>query len=392
MTEGPDEQPVTDDTVTENQQDGARFSRKQKILALIAGVIVLCLAYFMLAGGEEERPFASDDGQAPTVTVITPGTASIDDEITATGTLAARREMPVGVVGEGGRVVSVQVEPGDWVSAGQTLAVIDRNVQNQQAQSAAAQIDVAKADAELAQSNLDRALKLVERGFISQADIDRLTATRDSAIAQVKVAQAQYRELLARNARLNITAPAAGLVLTRDVEPGQVVGSGSGVLFSIARGGQMELLAQLGETALASVKAGVTAQVTPVGTDKTFEGQVWQVSPIIDEANRQGIARIALDYAPELRPGGFATARIAAGSVVAPMLPESAILSDDKGSYVYVIGKDNKTVRRSVTTGIVTDKGIAVTSGIKGSEKIVLRAGAFLTEGETVQPVAPGKE
>src|SRR5690606_21030620 len=130
--------------------------------------------------------------------------------------------------------------------------------------------------------------QLVDRGFISQADVDRLTATRDAAVARVRVAEAQYRERLARNAQLNIVAPAAGLVLERNVEPGQTVGAGTGVLFSIARGGEMELLAELGESDLAQVSAGVRAEVTPVGTDQTFVGQVWQVAPVIDQQDRQG--------------------------------------------------------------------------------------------------------
>ena len=93
---------------------------------------------------------------------------------------------------------------------------------------------------------------------------------------------------------------------------------------------------------------------------------------------RQGTARIALAYAPELRPGGFATAMIRSGTVVAPMLPESAILSDNQGNYVYVIDKDNKARRRPVKTGLVTETGIAVIEGLDGSERVVLRAGGFL--------------
>ena len=83
----------------------------------------------------EESPFPPADGQQiPTVSVVAPGRTTVAGVIHATGTLAARREMPVGVVGEGGRVVSVLVEPGDWVRAGQPLLVIDRSVQKQQAQ------------------------------------------------------------------------------------------------------------------------------------------------------------------------------------------------------------------------------------------------------------------
>jgi len=310
--------------------------------------------------------------------------------IHATGTLAARREMPVGVVGEGGRVVSVLVEPGDWVRAGQPLLVIDRSVQNQQAQSSAAQIQVSRADANLAQANLDRALKLVDRGFISKADVDRLTATRDAANARLRVSEAQYRELLARNARLNIVAPAAGLVLERNVEPGQVVGAGGTPLFTIAKGGEMELLANMNEDDLAAVAVGSTASVTPVGSDKTLTCQIWQVSPVIDPQSRQGIARCAMSYDPALRPGGFASAEVARGAMTAPQLPESAILTDDKGPYVYVVGSDNRVHRRSVTSGLVTGDGIAVTSGLNGSERVVERAGQFLNDGDKVNAVVGG--
>lgn len=364
-------------------------ARRKRLLVVVAVVLVLtAIAAWMLSGGEEERPFSPDKAAAiPSVSVVSPGSGTVEGSINATGTLAARRPMPVGVVGEGGRVVSIPVEAGQWVNAGQVLAVIDRSVQNQQAQSSAASIEVARADAKLAQANLDRSLQLVARGFVSQADIDRLTALRDAARARVRVSEAQYRELLARNARLNIVAPAAGYVLERNVDLGEVVGAGAGALFTIAQGGQMEMLARLSENDLAKISVGVPAEVTPVGTDKAFRGQVWLVSPVIDATNRQGTARIALSYAPQIRPGGFASVRINSGTVVAPLLPESAIMADDKGSYVYLVDSKNKVVRRPVTIGMVTADGITVASGLTGKERVVLRAGGFLTVGDTVKPV-----
>lgn len=383
-----DKAQASDPIVVDAAEEERSAKRKRIIIVAAAIVGALAIAFFLFSHGEAEAPaFTQQEGTTPAVTVLAPGRGTLEGTINATGTLAARREMPVGVVGEGGRVVAVNVEAGDWVGAGQVLAVIDRSVQNEQARSASANIEVARADAELAQANLDRALKLVDRGFISQADVDRLTATRDAANARVRVAQAQLSELRARNDRLNIVAPAAGLVLTRNVEPGAVVSPGSGTLFSIARGGEMELLANVGENELAQLSVGNSATVTPAGTDRSFTGQIWQVSPIIDETNRQGTARIALSYAPELRPGGFATAQIGSGTVVAPRLPESAIQSDEKGSYVYIVGNDNKVVRRDVTLGMVSDEGIAIASGLDGSERVVMSAGGFLTEGDTVRPV-----
>lgn len=353
-------------------------------LGLFALLLVVA-AWFALAGGE---PVAVDDdnSQAPSVTVVTPGRTTVAGEIEAPGTLAARRPMPVGVVGEGGQVVRVTVDAGDWVQQGQVLAVIDRSVQVRQAEAQAAQIEVARADANLAQANLDRALQLVARGFVSKADVDRLTATRDAAVARVKVAEAQLAEQRARNQRLNILAPATGYVLSRNVEPGQTVGAGTPALFTIASGGEMEMLAQLSEAQLAKLSVGTMAKITPTGSDQTFSGQIWQLAPVIDQNTRQGTARIALRFAPELRPGGFATARISSGSFSATVLPESAVLADEKGSFVYVVSEDNKALRRAVKTGAVTDSGIAITEGLTGSERVVLRAGGFLNPGETVNP------
>ena len=374
--------------------DSPRFTRARwAAVAVVLIVAILVAAYFYMRNGEAATVGAGDDrSQAPSITVITPGRTQVTGTIVASGTLAARRAMPIGVVGEGGRVVSVPVEQGQWVRAGQVLASIDRSVQSQQARSAAAQISVAKADAQLAQANLDRALKLVERGFVSKADVDRLTATRDSAVARVSVAEAQYNELLARNARLNIVAPASGLLLERNVEPGQTVSAGNAPLFLIAKDGEIELLARLGEEQLARLSVGVEAAVVPVGSEKSFNGQVWQIEPTIDPQDRQGTARIALAYAPELRPGGFAEATIGTGRIDAPILPESAVLSDDEGSYVFVIGKDKKAQRRSVTTGPITPQGITIAAGLEGSELVVLRAGGFLAPGETVNPVRPASE
>lgn len=376
--------------------DGAmaqdRNARRYVMLAAGAAIVLIIAIWFYLHKGPSEAADEPGAVQVPVVTVVQPGRSTVIGQIGATGTLAARRDMPVGSVGEGGEVRSVRVEQGDWVNAGQILAEVDRSVQVQQQASQAAQIRAAEADARLAQANLDRALKLVDRGFISTADVDRLTATRDSALANVQIAKASLRQLQAQANRLNIVAPASGLVLARNIEQGQVVGGGSSVLFRLAKGGEMELLANLSEDDLAAIKVGTQAQVTPTGSGKTFTGQVWQISPTIDSTTRQGTARIALAYDPALRPGGFASVTIRSGTVVAPMLPESAIQNDDKGSFVYVVKKDNRVERRAVKTGLVTAKGIVVTDGLQGDERVVLRAGGFLNPDDKVKPQAAKAE
>ncbi|MGK6354012.1 efflux RND transporter periplasmic adaptor subunit [Sphingomonas sp. DT-207] len=372
---------------------GEETPRRSRRWLWIGGAVLVVLGlvaiFMMMRGGQPaEAPKAPGAGgsQLPTVTIAVPGRQTVQTIVSGTGTLAARREMPVGVVGEGGLVTRVLVEPGAWAAKGQVLATVDRSVQAQTAESLAAQIRVAEADARLAQAELERAQRLVAGGFISKADIDRRTATRDQAVARVRVARAQLAETQARNHRLDIRAPEAGLVLTRQVEPGQIVSGGSGVLFRMAMGGQMELRAQLAESDLQRLRPGAQAQVTPTGTTRTFTGEVWQVSPVIDPQTRQGIARIALTYDPALRPGGFASARIVAGTGTAVTLPQSAVQSDANGNYVYTLNAKNEAVRTPVTTGDVTEAGVTITQGLNGTERVVLTAGAFLNPGQKVIP------
>jgi len=364
-----------------------QLGQRRRLIIIAAAVVVALVALILLLhGGTEESTVIGNEDSVPRVTVVRPGRSDVSVAIKATGTLAARREMPVGVVGDGGQIAAVLVEPGDWVAAGQVLARVERSVQSQQLASLAASVQVARADARLAQNDLDRAQALVSRGFISKADLDRKTATRDAAIARVGVAEAQHREQQARIGRLDIRAPAAGLVLTRAVEPGQVISPSSGVLFRLAKGGEMELLAKLSEADLARIPVGARVAVTPVGSEKSYTGEIWQVAPVVDPQSRLGIARVALRYDRDLRPGGFATASIVSGMSQASVLPESALQSDDRGSYVYIVNSKDVIERRAVKVGQVSAGGVTITEGLSGSESVVTLAGGFMTSGQKVKP------
>jgi HlyD family secretion protein len=371
-------------------------SRRRRV-ALIAGgalaVLVLVLAFFLMRGGDEAGPAgegaaagAPGEGQVPTVTVVVPGRSQVARTITASGSLEARRDQPIGIPGEGGQVTRVLVDAGSWVGQGQVLATIERSVQTQEAAQLAAQVQVARADADLAQNELDRAEALIDRGFVSKADLDRRRAARDAAVARVRVAQAQLGAVRARIGRLDIRAPTAGLILERNVEVGQVVGPGASALFRLARGGEMEMRAQLPQQDLAALHVGLPASVRPIGSDRTFAGHIWQVSPVIDPESRQGEARIAIPYDPAVRPGGFAEAVIESGATTAPLLPQSAVLSDSKGNHVYIINARNEVERRDVRVGTVTDEGVIIAQGLNGTEAVVLSAGPFLNPGQKVAP------
>jgi RND family efflux transporter MFP subunit len=366
-------------------------SRRRRVALIGAGLVlvVLLVAYFLLSGGGDkpaEAPGAQGGGQTATVSVIVPGQSAVDRVVTASGALAARRDQPVGIAGQGGRVTAVLVDAGTWVRAGQTLAVVERTVQSQLAAQQAAQIAAARANAELAQNNLERAQALVGRGFVSKADLDAKRAARDAAAAQVRVAQAQLGQTRAEIGRLDVRAPTSGLVLARSVEVGQIVSPGAGALFRLAANGEMEMRAQLAQQDLQAVRVGLAATITPIGSDRNYSGHVWQVSPVIDPNSRQGEVRIAVPYDPAIRPGGFAEAKITAGQTTAAVLPQSAVLSDSKGTYVYIVNGKNQVERRPVEIGEVQDQGISIKSGLAGNERVVVSAGPFLNPGQRVKP------
>jgi HlyD family secretion protein len=367
-------------------------SRRRRQLLITGAVVALVVVLLAVALGRSASHKATQSvgggaaGQIPTATVIVPGRSEVARVITASGPLAAKRDQPIGIAGAGGRVVRVLVDAGSWVHAGQVLAVIDRSVQSEQAAQQAAQIQAAKAQAALAQAEYNRAIALQARGFISKSDIDTKKATRDAAFAQVRVAEAQLGATRAQIGQLNVLAPAAGLILARNVELGQVVGSGSPALFRMAEGGQMEMRAQLAQQDIANVHVGAPAKVTPVGSDTPIQGTVWQVAPIIDPTSRLGMVRIAIPYTPAVKPGGFAEADITAGTISAPLLPQSAVLSDEKGNYVYVVNPNNEVERRDVKIGTVTDAGVTIAQGLAGNEKVVLSAGPFLNPGQKINP------
>ena len=190
-----------------DEEISARRKRRNLIIAVVVIVAVIAIAWKVMSGSGSDAAQADANKQAAKVTIVSPAKQLVTMSISATGSLAARREMPVGIAGEGGMVSKVWVEPGDWVRQGQVLASIERSVQSQENLQLSAGIRAAEADARLAQAELDRAQALVARGFISKADIDRKTATRDSASARVGVARAQLGANSARMGRLDIRAP-----------------------------------------------------------------------------------------------------------------------------------------------------------------------------------------
>ncbi len=333
------------------------------------------------------KPDDAKKEEVPDVTVIVPGQTAVRAQVTITGTLAAREELPVMAEDQGGRIDRIYADIGDRVAAGAVLATLTTDMLKPQIAQLVASLEEARATADLARADLERAQSVADTGAISREELDRRKATAATAAARAKVVAAQLAEAKVRLARTEIRAPAAGVVLMRKAEIGQMASPAGEPLFRLARNGAVELRGQIAEQDLPQVRVGQEVQVRLTGMNEAFTGRIWQLGAVIDSRTRQGSVRIELPRSPKLRAGAFAQAVIEAGGGIAIVLPQSAIQSDAGGSYVFAVGAGNKIVRRDIKTGAATPNGVTIAEGLNGTEKIVATSAAFLRVGEQIAPI-----
>jgi RND family efflux transporter MFP subunit len=333
------------------------------------------------------RPAAGDSSSAkdavpPLVTVVVPALGAVTSKVSLTGLISARNDMPIGNEGDAGRIAEVRVEAGDKVRKGQVLARLNPIAAESQLDSAEASLDEVRANAAVAQSEWARAQQGAD--IFSKEENERRRTTALTAEAKVKAAQAQVRDARNKLAQTSILAPTDGIVLTRTAEVGQIAVPGSTVLFHLARDAEIEMRGQVAEQDVPRLALGQTATVRLDGVAKSFSGTIWQIGAVIDAGTRQGTVRILLPADQALRPGSFARADIEVGSTTGVLLPQTAVLNDEHGNYVLIVGAGNKLERRAVTVGGARSEGLLVSQGLDGSERVVAIAGAFLRTGETV--------
>ena len=324
----------------------------------------------------------------PTVTVMEAGRSAAPTTVSITGSIGARYDTPIGAEGDAGRVSAVYVEAGDHVKRGQILARIDTAVLVPQVANLQASLDLARAESELAAAEYHRAVAVGSSGALSTEETERRRSSSVTADAKVKVAAAQLAEAQARLARAEVRAPADGVILTRTVEAGQTVSPGGGPLFRMAEGDEVELRGDVAETDLSLLKVGQAVNVRLTGSPQVYPGRVRLLGAVIDPQTRLGMIRVSLAPDPNLRPGAFARAEVTVSNAQRIVLPQTAVLTDEKGSYVLIVNSDDKIERRPVHVSGMVENGVTIADGVSATDRVVATAGAFLQVGETVKPVS----
>jgi HlyD family secretion protein len=366
----------------------ARINARRKWLLGAAGVAVAAAVGAALWMSRASAPKAivplADRTSIPLVSVVTPGVQPVATQVTFTGTIQARHELPIGNSGDTGRIVAVYAQVGDRVRQGQLLAKLDDSVLAPQVAQLTAALEQARAQAALSAAEYKRGVAVGPAGGLSAQDIEKLQAASVMDAANIKVVAAQLAVMRAKLALTRIVAPVDGIVLTRNAEIGQIAASGGPALFDIEDAGQVEMIGQVAEQDMADLKVGQSTAVYLVGNPQPFQGRIWLLGAVIDPQSRLGEVRIALTPNSALRPGAFAHGTVTLARAQRPVLPQTAVMADASGSYVYVVGRGDEVLRREVHVGSVVPTGVVIAQGLSGREQVVTMDGGFLHSGEKV--------
>lgn len=350
------------------------------------GIAALAVGLTLAACGGHDDEKAAAPAARQSVTAAVVAETSVQRSITASGSVSAWEEVPVGAETGGLVAVAVLVDEGAWVRQGQVLVRLNDALLRAQL----SQQDAALASAEALQAQqdaaLERARELRERGFLSQAALDNAIANQRTAQAQVAAARAARSETATRLDQTNIRAPVSGLIISRAVTRGQIVQPGA-ELFRMVRDGRLELNAQAPEAELPLIRAGMPAVVTSAEAGEV-SGTVRIVTPEVDPQTRLGVARITLSPGSGLRPGMFARAVIDVGARPGLTVPSAAVVYREGKAGVYLIGPNDVVRFQPVIPGARNGDDVIVTSGLAAGQRVVVRGAGFLGEGDTVSVVA----
>lgn len=326
-------------------------------------------------------------------------------------TLDASATEPIGSIVEG-RVVKVMVMPGDFVRRGSVLVAIhSHELMDARAALVKARADAVRSESEVrvASSAADRAERLFDLKAMSQADLERARANkteaiavRDGAAAELARAESMIEHLVGAGAPpqgydehwVLIRAPIDGVVIQRDVQPGNVVLVGAPLL-TVSRTRALTLVMQLPDAAAARAKVGAPVRFTASAfPDKRFDARVTRVFPAVDTVTRTvEVQATVSDPSGVLRPEMFATAELL-GSVdgKATTVPSGAIQAFDGDTVVIEAQQRGEAMRIEavrVRVGRRTRDQVELLAGID-TGKLVIVGGAAVAKAEIMKQRSAG--
>lgn len=363
------------------------MERKQILLYIVVPAVVIAGAasYHRIQRNRElsRQRVQKTEGIVP-VTLATVENRSFRGSIPFTGSLLAvnRAELKAEV---SGRITRVAVQEGDKVAAGSVLSAQDEDELLLSVQAAEAQLAQAQAQAQQAKRDNERAQSLLEKRSVTRQSAQLAETNFNAATAMVSAAQSNLGLAKSRLKKSRITAPFAGEVAKRSVQPGEVLSPGQ-TAFEVVDNRKLEIQADLPAEVVARIKKGMKASFHVTGFDKPFEATLTQVSASVQQDGRTLRVRLEVPNTDgRLKSGLFAEGEILAdGESARPALPVSMLTAVGREAEVFVVENNIARRQRLLLSGQDQD-GWRPVEGIAVGTKVVDLGRELVVDGSRVE-------
>ncbi|WGS51482.1 efflux RND transporter periplasmic adaptor subunit [Paraburkholderia sp. D15] len=367
---------------------------------------------FTLAGAVALAACSKKEAAAPTPRPVVVAAVHADgvaqQAASLPGEVQARYSTPLSFR-VAGKIVERRVRLGDTVKNGEIVARLDPADQRKNAASAQAQLAAAEHALVYAKQQLDRDQAQAKENLIAPAQLEQTTNAYASAAAQRDQAAQQAALSKDQLQYTTLVADHAGVITAEQADTGQNVSAGQAV-YNLAWSGDVDVVVDVPESALAALSVGQTAKVTLAALPgRTFSARVRELSPAADPQSRTYRARLTLvEPGPDVRLGMTADIALAApapasaaASASSPAgnaanqggpftIPATALFHDGTQPAVWVVrATDNALELRRVTVTRYNERTIVIGQGLKDGERVVLQGVHTVSAGEKVHPVAP---
>jgi RND family efflux transporter MFP subunit len=336
---------------------------------------LLPLALVLHACGEKAATKTVTSEEVFPVQVISVQPSNLLQTVNAVGTVRYRRETPLGFT-TSGKVSSVRFEEGDYVKRGSLLAALDTTTVR-------GDLNVAQAERERAQSEFERIRQLYAEGWITKARYEAAEAAAKASAA--RVSQAQFATGTAQ-----LTAPSSGVVLVRNVQPGQVVSAGTPALILGQADDGFVFRAPVIDRNASKLRVGMAAQISlPALGNAPVTATISEIDGRANQATGAFTVQFSLPSSTQLKSGQIGTAAIQlpAADDGSLQIPASALFGMRTGEgLVYIVDAATSRVEtRNVAIERVTDGFVIITGGIKQGDMLVVKGAGKLRTGAKVR-------
>ena len=363
------------------RSSAGRFAsrRARRLAAAIAAAMAACAGAAL-----------ADTAPRPVGVVVVEPT-QYSEVVALTGEIAARISASLAFK-TGGQIAEINVDVGDHVEAGETLARLDPAEQAADVAANEAAVASAEATLRLARTTFERQSALLTDGFTPRSAYEDAREAMETARGRLDVARADLDAARANLADATLKAEAAGTITSREIERGQVVGAAQ-TAFGFAQDGPRDAVFHIQEQLLTRVDAANPEAARPIrialvnDPDVRAIGHVREISPLVDAQTGTVQAKVGLEDAPPQMSLGAAVAGYGAGPPVeaAILLPWNTLLTDRGAPAVWVVDpSDGRVSLRRVEVASYDGDRIVVASGLAAGEIVVTEGAQLLHPGETV--------